>query len=355
MGCQGISGRAVRRDAPRRDGLLARRSASRVAATAPRCAPPCSSWRSPASAPTVAVSGHAEGNSQSMRVSEKLGYEPPARGSSSRAGTRSATSSSSSHAIAGPRSKRIPARDRRARDPPGRSSGSTTEQAARLAIAVGPPALLATRPESLRWPDGRAGAAGRGARAPRRLARLRRERRRAARRVRRLRARGPAGRHRARARDEGAAPPRRGDHDRGARGRARSASRRRARTTRPAAAAASRISPTRRSSPRSTRGSRTRSAGSPASPSRRSSRSSRAEELFDYRNKMEYSFAPGPDGPDARPAPRRPLGRGARDRAAASSRPSSATAIRNTIARLGARGAAPRLRPGDGARATSAT
>ena len=56
-----------------------------------------------------------------------------------------------------------------------------------------------------------------GARAPDRLARLRRERRRAARRLRRLRARGAAGRHGARARDEGAAPPRRGGHDRGAR------------------------------------------------------------------------------------------------------------------------------------------
>ena len=53
-----------------------------------------------------------------------------------------------------------------------------------------------------------------------RLARLRRERRRAARRVRRLRARRPAGRHGPRPRDQGAAPPCRGDHDRGARGRA---------------------------------------------------------------------------------------------------------------------------------------
>ena len=38
--------------------------------------------------------------------------------------------------------------------------------------------------------------------------------------------------------------------------------------------------------------------GSRGSPSRRSSRSSRAEEIFGYRNKMEYSFAPGPDGPE---------------------------------------------------------
>ena len=39
----------------------------------------------------VAVSGHADGNTQSMRVSEKLGYEPSGEGSSSRAGTRSAS------------------------------------------------------------------------------------------------------------------------------------------------------------------------------------------------------------------------------------------------------------------------
>ena len=42
----------------------------------------------------------------------------------------------------------------------------------------------------------------------------------------------------------------------------------------------------------------TRCRGSPASPTRRSSRSSRAESQFHYRNKMEYSFAPGPDGPE---------------------------------------------------------
>ena len=76
----------------------------------------------------------------------------------------------------------------------------------------------------------------------------RRERRRAARRLRRLRPPRASGRHGARARDEGAAPPRRGGRDRGRRRRARSGSRRRARTSRPAAAAASRISPTRRSS-----------------------------------------------------------------------------------------------------------
>ncbi len=66
---------------------------------------------------------------------------------------------------------------------------------------------------------------------------------------------------------------------------------------RPAAAAASRISPTRRSSSRSTRRCATRSSGSPASPSRRSSRSSRASPtIFFYRNKMEYSFARTDDG-----------------------------------------------------------
>ena len=71
---------------------------------------------------------------------------------------------------------------------------------------------------------------------------------RAARRLRRVRAARAAGRHGARARDEGAAPPRRGRGDRGRRRRARSGSRRRASTSRRAAAAASRISPTRRRS-----------------------------------------------------------------------------------------------------------
>ena len=110
--------------------------------------------------------------------------------------------------------------------------------------------------------------------------------------------RGLPGDTRARARDEGAAPPRRGGRDRGARRPGRSGSTRRARTTPRAAAAASRISPTRRSSRRSTRRSTTRCAGSPASPSRRSSRSSRRAEIFHYRNKMEYSFTP-----DARTGP----------------------------------------------------
>ena len=59
-----------------------------------------------------------------------------------------------------------------------------------------------------------------GGRAHGRLARLRRQRRRAARRVRRLRAARASRRHRSRARDEGAAPARRGRRDRGARARA---------------------------------------------------------------------------------------------------------------------------------------
>ena len=113
-----------------------------------------------------------------------------------------------------------------------------------------------------------------GARAHDRLARLRRERRRAPRRLRRLRPRRPAGRHGARARDEGAAPARRGDRHRRPRRRGPSGSSRRAPTSRRAAAAASRISPTRRSSRRSSSGSATRCSGSPASPTRRSSRSS---------------------------------------------------------------------------------
>ena len=84
------------------------------------------------------------------------------------------------------------------------------------------PALLLT------WAGGRARPQGPGARAPDRLARLRRERRRTPERIRRLRPPRVAGRHRARARDEGEAQPRRGARGRRARRRARCGSRRRA-------------------------------------------------------------------------------------------------------------------------------
>ena len=129
-----------------------------------------------------------------------------------------------------------------------------------------------------------------------------------------------------------------------------SGSRRRARTSRPAAAAASRISPTRRRSRRRRRRCATRCAGSAASPSRRSSRSSRRESIFHYRNKLEYSFTQTPDGPalgfhragrwdevleiDALLAHDRARQRDPRRRP-----------------RLGARGAARGLRPGRAARA----
>ena len=79
-----------------------------------------------------------------------------------------------------------------------------------------------------------------------------------------------------------------------------------------------------------------------------------AEDVFHYRNKMEYSFAPGPDGARARAAPRRPLGRGARRSSAAGSRPTSATRSATRCATGRARsGSRPTTRPR--ARATSGT
>ena len=97
-----------------------------------------------------------------------------------------------------------------------------------------------------------------------------------ARRLRRLRPTRAARRPRPRPRHQGEAQPRRGARDRASLAPGRTASTRRARTTRPAAAAASRTSPTRRSSSRSTRRCTTRCSVSAASPSRRSSRSFRA-------------------------------------------------------------------------------
>ena len=202
---------------------------------------------------------------------------------------------------------------------------------------------------------GRARPSRPGARAQDRVARLRRERRRAPERLRRLRPARAAGRHRARAGDEGEAQPRRGARDRGRRARRRRASRRRASTTRRAAAAASRISPTRPRSRPSTPRSRTRCGGSAGSPSRRSSRSCRAESVFHYRNKMEYSFTP--DAGRARRSASTSAGRW--DEVLDIERCWLTTdlgnAIRNAVARLGARGAARGLRPGRPAPATCAT
>ena len=101
-------------------------------------------------------------------------------------------------------------------------------------------------------------------------------------------------------------------------------------------------------------GSPTRSSGSPASPTCRSSRSSRRASQFGYRNKMEYSFTQLDGRADARPAPGGPLGRGARDREVlADDRPRQRDS--QPHARLGARGEAARLRPGDRTRDISAT
>ena len=105
----------------------------------------------------------------------------------------------------------------------GRASSSASSTARARACLRDRPALSSGRPpnrpassrKGLASGRGRSRPARPGARAHDRLARLRRERRRAPRRLRRLRAARPAGRHRPRARDEGAAPPRRGDRDRG--------------------------------------------------------------------------------------------------------------------------------------------
>ena len=153
----------------------------------------------------------------------------------------------------------------------------------------------------------------------------------------------PPGRHGARARDEGAAPPRRGARDRGARRRARSASRRRARTTPPAAAAASRISPTRRSSRRSTRWvARLAPADRRASPTRRSSRSSPPSRGLRLPQQDGVLVRAGP-----RTGPTLGLHRAGRwDEVLEIERCWLTTdlgnAIRNSDARLGARGAARR-------------
>ena len=185
-----------------------------------------------------------------------------------------------------------------------------------------------------------------GARAHDRLARLRRERRRAARRLRRLRPRRPARRHGARARDEGAAPPRRGDRHR--RPDARPRARRRAVRALPRV----RRLPLPGSRVRR-RSSRARSSGSRDSFQRLAGLADAplepivpAVEHFGYRNKMEYSFTQTENGAGARLPPRRPLGRGARDRALL---PDDRPRQRDPqpYARLGARGAARRLRPGD--------
>ena len=167
--------------------------------------------------------------------------------------------------------------------------------------------------------------------------------------------RGPSRRHGARARDEGAAQPRRGDRDRGRRDRRRRASTRRARTTRRAAAAASRISPTRRSSPPRTARVEDSLAriGRPRRAAARADRR-RPSRVFHYRNKMEYSFAPDRRRAGARPPPRRALGRGARDRALlADDRPRQRDPQHDP--RLGARGEARRRTTRRRSRATCAT
>ena len=189
-----------------------------------------------------------------------------------------------------------PARGRRSsRSAPGRGSSSASSTG--RASARSTSRRCSSRRPPLRSAGGRARRQGRGARAPDRLARLRRERRRAAERLRRVRAARAARRPRPRARDEGEAQrtPRRSPWTCSSPG--RSASRRRAPTTRPAAAAASRISRTRRRSRRRRRRCATRWRGSAGSPSRPLEPIVPAEEVFGYRNKLEYSFTRTPSGP----------------------------------------------------------
>ena len=156
---------------------------------------------------------------------------------------------------------------------------------------------------------------GRRARARRRVARVRRQRRRPHERLRRLRPPRAPRRPRPRPRHEGQARPRGGARDRDPARRGRSASSRPARISPPAAAVASRISPTRRSSRRRRRRCATRSSASAASPSRRSSRSFPASRRSSTTGTRSSTRSRDRGGPGARLPPSRPLGRGARDRA----------------------------------------
>ena len=208
-----------------------------------------------------------------------------------------------------------PIRGRRAR-----GAAAARRPGARLrlppeAAPASDPAAAPARSRSLGG-DGRTRLEGPGAGALDRLARLRRERRRAAERVRRLRPARAAGRPRARARDEGEAQPRRGARGRGARARPAAGRGAVRSTTPPAAAAASRISPTtRRSRPRRSR-SPTRCAGSAGSRSRPSSRSSRPRRSSTTATSSSTRSRRRRRA-GARLPPGRPLGRGARHPTAA--------------------------------------
>ena len=90
----------------------------------------------------------------------------------------------------------------------------------------------------------------------------------------------------------------------------------------------------------------TRSRGSAASPSRRSSRSCPRARSYGYRNKLEYSFATGPDGPRARLPSRGPLGRGASTSRSASSRRTVGNAIREAVKEWARERGARAVRPG---------
>ena len=228
-------------------------------------------------------------------------------------------------------------------------AGHLLLRARRAAHALG----LRQRPSVRPLPSRRGGArsARPGARAHDRLSRLRRERRRAPRRLRRLRPRRPAGRHGSRARDEGAAPPRRGDRHR--RPDARPGTRRRAVRALPdlrrLPLPGSRV----RVAARGQAAVGRRLAAAPRRARRRAARGDRprgrAVRLPQQARVLVHADR---ERPCARLPPRRPLGRGARDRPLLpDDRPRQRD--QRSHARVGPRGAARRLRPGRRRRATS--
>ena len=200
---------------------------------------------------------------------------------------------------------------------------------------------------ALRWVGrGRACSQRGGARAPDRLARLRRERRRAARRLRRLRTRRASRRSRSRTRDEGQArdSPRASPSSCSNRARAGRRAVPALRDLRRLPLPGSRV----RRAARARRSSRcaTRSSGSDAIPDPPLEPIVPAASEYGYRNKLEYSFTTERGRRRSRLSPRRALGRGDRDRGVpADDRPRQRHPARGS--RLGARGAARAVRPGD--------
>ena len=292
-GCQGISGERFDRDAPRRDRLVAR-----AALPGPRLRHRDARLRCSSSAfaglgaERARSRGDVDGNTASARVSDKLGYDAGRRGVRRAARVPEPRLQLELHAIAGSR-RTNPGRGRRARVRPDAvralaRAPASSRPAVRLEFAPRP------SPTAGRWPrrcsatrssssrstrSPSAGTASRGSTASSSScgaglpgdtvrARVTKVQRRHAEAITTevLEAGPAAGRGAVRALPGLRRLPLPGS-------RLRRAARGEARLGRGLAPADRR-----------------------ASPSRRSSRSSRAEEVFGYRNKMEYSFAPGPDG-----------------------------------------------------------